>query len=380
MVIARVRIICLDTSILGDLARDYFSLNTKLRSNVLSLLQQFEDNDIRILLSAHHLAELLSHGNFDVAERRIKFLEALPNVAWIASHDQKPPIGSIVDVLAHEADVAADRPNYSAVDVRDAARNRVFGFGTGAQATVGYSSFVTELRPHLARHENSAREIVAIGRARHIDYSKIRARSFLFGRQRSSEGSSKALLDLRDGLRREVATRGDERIASPHVVADKFMIEVSQDVDKMRAKGPDGPREYLRERDIDPDEIGDLTTIADVSDWVIFRGQLRTANIYLKRPWEHLKRTVAGHRVPSWIVQDSIRKFGQDLKQRKGSDLTDGHLAAFAPYADFNVVDKRTYESIRRARSKSPSLDSLLLHVGKVGHYGELPKQLGIAC
>lgn len=55
-----------------------------------------------------------------------------------------------------------------------------------------------------------------------------------------------------------------------------------------------------------------------------------------------------------------MRLYAQDQQERKGSELNDTHLLCLSPYADLTCVDKRTLESLRRARTKCPDLDQLL--------------------
>jgi hypothetical protein len=39
--------------------------------------------------------------------------------------------------------------------------------------------------------------------------------------------------------------------------------------------------------------------------------------------WPRLTAGVKMERIPSWVIQNSLRKYGQDLPERKGSDLTE---------------------------------------------------------
>jgi hypothetical protein len=80
--------------------------------------------------------------------------------------------------------------------------------------------------------------------------------------------------------------------------------------------------------------------------------------------------------LPSWIIQSSLRKYGQDLPERKGSDMTDLHLATLAPYA-ITYVDKRTKENFRRASLKSEEFRRLVCETKKASSYVEIPSQFG---
>jgi hypothetical protein len=71
-----------------------------------------------------------------------------------------------------------------------------------------------------------------------------------------------------------------------------------------------------------------------------------------------------------------MRRYSQDQPERKGSELNDTHMLCLAPYADQTFVDKRTLESARRARSKSPMFDRLAIGVGRASNCAELASVL----
>ena len=89
-------------------------------------------------------------------------------------------------------------------------------------------------------------------------------------------------------------------------------------------------------------------------------------------PWQALKRVATQGRLPVTVVEECMRAHAQDQPQRKGSDLNDTHLLCLAPYADVTYVDKRTLESVRRARGKVAAFDQLIGEVRKAGAHGEI--------
>lgn len=67
-----------------------------------------------------------------------------------------------------------------------------------------------------------------------------------------------------------------------------------------------------------------------------------------------------------------MRAYAHDQPERKGSELNDTHLLCLAPYAEVTYVDKRTLESVRRARSKVAIFDKLIGCVTKAAGYAEI--------
>lgn len=60
-----------------------------------------------------------------------------------------------------------------------------------------------------------------------------------------------------------------------------------------------------------------------------------------------------------------MRAYAHDQPERKGSELNDGDLLCLAPYADVTYVDKRTLESVRRAKGKNNLFAELVGQVNK---------------
>ena len=76
--------------------------------------------------------------------------------------------------------------------------------------------------------------------------------------------------------------------------------------------------------------------------------------------------------LPSRIIGDALKKYGQRRQKRPGSDLNDAHLSALAAYCDVLYVDKRTAEDFRRAKAKQPVLSMLIGDVVKGRNFMDL--------
>ena len=122
--------------------------------------------------------------------------------------------------------------------------------------------------------------------------------------------------------------------------------------------------------DIEPNDIGPSTTMAEVGALSVFRKQVRVAARSAGLS-ETLARRLDMSAFPSWLINRALTLHAQDQAERKVSNLTDAHLAALAPYADILFVDKRTKETFRRAAPKMPELVSLVRDVRRVVPYAE---------
>lgn len=187
----------------------------------------------------------------------------------------------------------------------------------------------------------------------------------------------RTLQHLRNNLVGEIATRGDKRITDPVAMADAFFSEIARDRHTIAAGSDLSPAiQFLVDAGLDPDDIDPTSTFAETMDLMVFHKRLRIVAEANGLPLQELKRTVKQNRLPVTVIQESMRRHAHDQPERKGSELNDVHLLCLAPYADITYVDKRTLESVRRARGKDVIFDKLIGHVDKAGCYDDISTTL----
>jgi len=182
---------------------------------------------------------------------------------------------------------------------------------------------------------------------------------------------------LQNNLVDEIAARGDKRISDPSVMAGAFISEVARNGHAIAA-GCDLPPaiQLLVNAGLDLNEIDPSATFAETMDLLIFHKRLRIVAEANGLPLQELKRTVTRSRLPVIVVEESMRAHAHDQPERKGSELNDIHLLCLAPYADVTYVDKRTLESVRRAREKDVVFAKLIGHVSKAASCDEISAAL----
>lgn len=371
-----VRFVALDSSHLAGWSRDWASPQSSRAQAARQFEQRLADTGWVPLLSWHHLEELLSHRDLVVAEERVRFLSALSVVGWIVHADGDAGFGSILDLMAAEAAIALERPGASALEVRDSTRPRLIRVGTGAEAMAPYAPIWRELQPHFWQRAEENRAVVAVTRATGSNLSSRRVFDLLASQLRSPTDAEAELKAMMDYLTQEVRDRGDKRIGDPAAVAAAFYRTVAQTA----ASFPSDARAFVIEglimKGIEASDIGPATTLGDLDDIGIFRGQLKVAAEAGGLPWPAVKDEVRMEQFPSWIIDRGLRLHGQDVPERKGSELTDGHLACLAAYADLTYVDKRTKESCRQAGLKSTAFANVLRRVEKASNYTDIGASL----
>ena len=369
------RFVALDSSHIGDIARDHASIDSDRKRAARDFQRAFDAGNNVLLLCWHHIQELLSHQDERVIAERVAYLRSLPFVASIRSAREDDIIGGIIDVLSIEVGAAYGTPAMDAVEIRRAVAPGLLRVGGGVEIIRAFVEAWPVLKSELAQRQVRDREIVAISRSGFAQVSHLKIVDLLRGKLRPLDKMLQHLGGMHDALSQDIKTRGDRRLYDAEGVSATFLESVRRF--GMGTLSHDNPGlQILEANGIDISDIDENTTVGDVGTLAVFRGKLRVINQITQLPWDGLKAIVSARRLPSQIIQSSVDRFRPDGKEWKGSDLNDTHLSCLAAYADVTYVDKRTHEAFRVARDKIPGFSALVHRVEKAGHYSKIPEQL----
>lgn len=371
--LVRSRFLLLDTAQIGDWARDarFGSSHQKAAAN--DFTSALLDAGLVIVLTYHHIEELLAIDDLAVAAERVHHLQSLPMVAWMPSvHDRDLP-GGITDIMAIEIATAYGSRQADLFAIRDTVKKQLFEIGTGERALGPFANW-RDFRPLFIAHAKKQREIVAIDRSRSIpDFRKLRLKDLAKYKTRSGEQAQGQLTKMFLNLVEDIANRGDKRISQPKETAANFFSEVlSQPIPLPPTKVEDLLNFTLRLAGLEKSDANFDLTLGDLLEEIEFSRHLQLAAEQTGIPYLSLRARLSGKMLPYRVISSSLRIHEQDLLERKGSAMTDNYLACLSTYADFAFVDKRTMENIKRARQHTPSLRTLLCGARKSTRYERL--------
>lgn len=374
--ILRPRFVALDSSHLAVLILDKYSSDPTRREKAATFESSFNRCGAVLLLTHHHIEELFRHRDEALVAQRVSYISSLPLVAWIASPSAPDTPGSVADIFAREAETLFNSPSLSLQDVRDNVAKSLFQVGAGQTVMAPFQHGLSFLKMHFQEREEKQREIVSISNSEFSGIAKTKVKDWLKGQLRSPADSADRSRILAARLSHDIRNRGDKRIPDADRVAVEFFEGVGRIAESSISQQEEPALQLLLAQDIDLADIDDDTTVADIGDLATFRRKLRIVNCALGFQWSDLKARVREDRVPTGVIQASLRKHGQGLPERKGSDLSDMYLACLGAYADITYVDKRTYENVRIARKKCPAFASIVRRVEKASGYWDIEKRL----
>lgn len=363
-VLKRAKFLALDSSHLGNLARELVSKDASVRQDAVTLENAIKAHDYILVLSMHHFQELLVHSNSDVVTQRMAFLQSLPLVAIVNSARDGGVAGSVFDIQAAEVRAAFQHPDARPLGIRGEVAAGIFRLVSGMEAVRSVRDNLPTLQIEMIKMAERSREIVAITRSNFAGVSHRKVSEFLSGKLHAPLDIQRNLSNLDMALKADIHKHGDHRIPDPDGVSSAFMADIYQR--SLALSDSENPGlQILAWFDIDISEISLETTIGDIGDWAVFRTKLKRLNQSLGLPWNELKMRVKEERLPSGIISSALAQFRPQTAEWKGSDLTDVHLACLSLYADLTFVDKRTYEGLLKARKKLKELPRILRRVEK---------------
>jgi hypothetical protein len=364
----RSKFVALDSSHLGNVVRDTFSSDLGRREKAAAFERAFESSGSVLLLSWHHLQELLSHENEQVIQQRFEYIASKPLVASLKSLTDDHVVGTIMDVQAMELAAAFNDPALTLSGVRDAAAAGMFILGSGRDIVRPFMESWSPVSQEFEHQGHRHREIVAISRSDFAGVRHLKIVDLLKQAARSPDEIMQRLGQLNARLQTDIEQRGDKRIQNPAQTSQAF-IEDAALMGWELTRGPDPALQILTVMGVDLSDIGPETTLDDVGRLATFRRKLKVVNQLLGLPFLELKAKVTAERLPSSVIQAAVEEFRPDTPEWKGSDLPDSYLASLVAYADITFVDKRTHEALRQARPKLPELAAILKRVEKAGDY-----------
>ncbi|ANL47532.1 hypothetical protein AMC87_CH02866 [Rhizobium phaseoli] len=365
--------LALDTSHLTQWIRDSLSRKSADRQRARAFSEWLKGRGVLPLLTFHHLEELCAHEDADLVCARIGFLHSLPFIAWIG--DQGP--GGVPSMMGAEVLAAYANPEYNPARVRDTAAASLIQVGSGEEFLGPAPEQWLALRGIFLERSRKARSLVAVARTDVIDISSKPISELLSGRFRSVDGVRRQLEVMEGTLALDIIRHGDKRIKEPRSVAADFMKRVADTIGNLPKNAAALVWESLAAQGVEASDVRPDSTVGEVLEYGLFLQQMRISAGDAGIPFRDLKRSVTMDRVPTWIISSGLRRHGPPLKERKGSELIDTHLACLAAYANLTLVDKRTLEGFRRARRKVSGLNLICRGVDRASAYHEVSTLVG---
>lgn len=369
------RLIALDSSIIGNVARDFYHSNEHNQKKARHFLDYLSLKNLIPLITWHHIEELLQHNDEVVVDNRIRFIKSFPMIAWFSSVNSPSIVGSILDIQATELSWLIDNPSTSLEVVIQKTKDKLLKFSSG-QDLVSIFNYDEEtwkqFKENLAHRQDRRREIASIGHAKFIDMQSNKVSDFTNKRLRKPEETTKTLDILEANLERELINHGDKKLSGHKSVAQEFINEVKKSGLQLYHAQGNAQNIFLKSFGIDPMDVSSDATLQDIGYTAIYKQKIRILAETFGLNYDSLK-AIKEDLCPSWIIWRELDKVLKSAQYASGSDITDKYHSVLALYADILLVDKRFHEIFRQL-DRNAVIKKIINKIIKLSDYGNMMK------
>lgn len=350
------KLIALDSSTLGNLARDW-----RTHPEAKRVVDLLNSGRVVLFVTWHHLEELIQHESNEVYEERLQLLDSLglvsyPKLPWDIGN-----VGSFVDLIEYEINAVLKNPSLShdaiVAQVRQRATN---GFAKGSQVCRENIEYWNWHRQNLA--SDSLRRKAEIASLTHFHVVDVNQKV-------SPPSKDHALPSLTEAkerfewLGRTLAsilkTRGDPRIKDADQLANELMAETYGDFAAAYQKTGSLLEAIRIAYGVDTARIPKDASIEDAGFEAIFVKQLRLQSKRLLVDFDTLYNQIGQEHLPSWIVWREVNRRTAQLPNAEAGNINDQHMVSFGNYVDHIQVDKRMAHFIQQGSLTHPLLKSI---------------------
>jgi hypothetical protein len=369
MSILTPKIIALDSSTLGNVARDFASPALTTRCKARAFCTALVDNSVFIAITFTHICELLRHANRSVVQQRLDFLSSIPYLAWLRPYRETWEPGSVVDLLRRELHVIV---HDSMRDWRDIVHRvpDIWQTGTGAEIFRD-RAHVWRLVAKEARREGNREPFTASiartdpGGIKNCTLGELRQLPM-----RKREEIATYMRSFAKDLTAQLEQHGDRRLDAKSA-ANSFAQQTLHRIQAIDALDSDGLSRLLESTQVPSELLTDELTIAELGKLCIYAAQLETISSEL-RPFVRLNAaTVPLNALPSYVLSRRLVSSQHRAERVSGSDFGDSSLAPLVLYADAIDVDKRTFEYLRQIKKTPSQISDLMQKFFRLSDYSE---------
>lgn len=184
------------------------------------------------------------------------------------------------------------------------------------------------------------------------------------------------LLDEIAKTTKDLTTRGDSRLTDPTHTAQEFISTVARNLLESINRGGNALDALAEQHDVPQKDITDTTTLREFKQLARMRSLAKIAVKQLELDLDHIWPKLRDTKIPSEIIQETIRKARKTAPRANGSDLGDAYLACLSPYVDAIIVDKRTHEFMTQGARRDPYFREMIGFFEKATSYRQLPEIL----
>lgn len=376
MILSTPPIVALDSSTLGKVSRDYWSVDESLRKKARLFIADIKDLGVFIAFTLTHVLELLAHENQQVTEDRLCFLRSLPFISWLRPFDRQWFPGGVLDILRREVQAFISEPLEEWKNTIAKIRTDLWETGLGCEMFVDNEELWSRLRQESFRSIENRQYIVSVARTDPGNMMNMKLKDALRLPIRPKEERAHYIKRFASTMSNQMQSHGDKRIDYADEASIKFAEESLERVNQIEKMPGAVIGRIFHLDEIPPELISPEMTIGELGQIGIYRKQLQVIGRGLQPPVKLTITDIPPGSLPSNYLEQRLFSMQQRALRVSGSDLGDADLAPLVLYADAIEVDKRTHAFLTTIQRREPKIGSLMHRFFRCADYSQIPRLL----
>lgn len=369
-------LVALDSSMINDIARDYFNKDVDKNKKANDIINSLYNGGGVLVITWHHLEELLAHKNDHIVNCSIALIRNLPEVASI-KNGGVDFTGNIRDIDIEEINNILKYKNSDLKSIIQKTKKDIFSFSSGEKFLELFLLYQPFLREKVLRDLDKKREIVSISRAKSLNIGNNKLSDLKTGKINSPEEAKLRLQYMEKQLASEIKVKGDKKIESADTSAKDFLSSIYNDMAKfMNSPSPSFEELFLKNQNITNAEFEKLKNMEEYDLLVIFKERIKGITKEFSTLDKKKALEIEENSSPTWLLWKELYKCRIKAERVSGSDINDAFLSGLCLYVDLTIVDKRTHEYLSQIKRKNKLIKPIIGNFKKLSNYSNILEYL----
>lgn len=366
------RLISIDTSIFGKLAKDFYTRNSERSDNAKEVVRFLNESGLIPFITIHHIQEILQHENKGVVFERWSLISKFPTIAWMCSFEDNRVLGSIYNIHQLEVEHLLEYPDPDLEVLNKAFKEKLIQYCSGESFVKKFEQVYSKARQLGHMDAKHSKEIESIS---HLQNKKINDTK-LSELNNSVLRSPEEVMSYMDIYEQELASnlelKGDIKLENPSRIAREFVESVISEAQPLHSNTSTSLYEsFVRNAGVRMDQVTPNTTIGELGYLATYNSKIQQILESLDVP-ESKAKDISPCDSTTWVIWKHLDKAMKYEKRAHGSNMIDKHMSVLALYVDIFTVDKRVKEYFRQLKNKNSVLSQSFGNIVKLAGYEDL--------
>lgn len=364
------KLISIDTSIFGEIAKDYYSKD-RIKSEVaVGVIGHLIAQGLIPFISFHHVQEILQHESDEVVFERWSLIKKFPTVAWMCSYNDENILGSIFDIHKMEINNLLKNP-LGFEKLFSEFRNKYVKYSSGEDFINKFELVYCEIRDSGMIDIQRSKEIESLSHIRDKCVDKIKLSELLNSKLRSPDEAEVILAQHENQIRDLLDSNGDKKLLNPIAVARAFIQKIKMESNALYSDNSSLYEAFVKSAGVRLDQVTPETTVGELGYLGIYNSKVKHLIESLGLPESEAVK-LSPESQTTWVIWEYLDRAMRYEKRAKGSNMLDKHMSILALYVDIFTVDKRVKEYFRQLARKYSVLRDCFKNIVKLSHYSDL--------